>query len=88
MNIIIMMTVAAYVARDGHDMTSTMHFLCSCTGVARLGELCLRVATMLQDGHLQSLVSRKMLPAVLADAVRDHRRKMRIYQPQAIVLFE
>ena len=43
---------------------------------------------MLQDGHLQSLVSRKVLPAALADAVRDHRRKMRIYQPQAIVLPE
>ena len=56
------------------------------TGVPRLSELCLQTATVLQDGHLQSLVSRNALPEALAAAVRDHRRKMRVYKPQAIVL--
>ena len=58
------------------------------TGVARFGELCLRAATSLPDDHLQSLVHRNVLPAVLAEAVLDHRRKMRVYQPHAIVLPE
>ena len=58
------------------------------TGVARLRELCLRAASSLPDGHLQSLVKRNVLPVVLAEAVLDHRRKMRVYQPHAIVLPE
>ena len=75
------------------DMNARMNmignsFLYPCTGVPRLSELCLQTATVLQDGYLQSLVSRNVLPEALAAAVRDHRRKMRVYKPQAIVLPE
>ena len=71
--------------KSEHDREG-IHFLYPCTGVPRLSELCLQATTVLQDGYLQSLVSRNVLPEALAAAVRDHRRKMRVYKPQAIVL--